>query len=291
MILADAITCHRGRRAVLSNVSLTIAPGELVGVLGANGAGKSTLLATLAGELSPTSGVVRIAGMPLPDWTLAQLATRRAVLPQSPSLGFDLPVRTVIAMGLYPHVRRPFDEVAVLRQAAGLAEVTSLLGRRYRSLSGGEQQRVQFARTLAQVMADRSDGEPRALLLDEPTASLDPRHQISLLAATRRLVRGHQVAGLVILHDVNLAAAWCDRLLLLADGRLVADGPPADVLTAATLESVYRVPVRVVAYPGGATDSRTDPTGGLQATEDGANGDARARLLVLFEPGPAPREG
>ena len=94
-----------------------------------------------------------------------------------------------------------------------------------------------------------------------------------------------------ILHDVNLAAAWCDRLLLLADGRLVADGPPADVLTAATLESVYRVPVRVVAYPGGATDSRTDPTGGLQATEDGANGDARARLLVLFEPGPAPREG
>ena len=250
LMAAERLACRRGGRTVLRDVTLAVAPGELVGVLGANGAGKSTLLSALAGELAPADGEVRFDGRPIGAWTVAMLAARRAVLPQSPSLGFDLAVRGVLDMGFYPHAARDFDGAAIIVRAAALADVADLLDRRYRALSGGEQQRVQFARVLAQLLAARPAGEARALLLDEPTSSLDPRHQMGLLDAVRGVTRSDGVAALAILHDVNLAAAWCDRLLLLADGGTVAIGPPAEVLTPAVLEAVYRVRARVVPYPG-----------------------------------------
>lgn len=250
MLKADQLACARGGRTVLSGVSLELAPGEVLGVLGANGAGKSSLLATLAGELPPGAGTATLDGQALSAWSARALARRRAVLPQSPSLAFDLPVRTVVEMGAYafPEVS-PAQLHALVDRALALADVTRLGLRRYATLSGGEQQRVQFARVLVQVLAAREEGDARLLFLDEPTASLDPRHQADLLGAVAALARAQRVAVLAVLHDVNLAAAWCTSLLLLAGGGPVALGPPPEVLTPETLWQVYGVRARVLAHP------------------------------------------
>ncbi len=196
-----------------------------------------------AGELEASGGAVTLDARPLREWKPAALARRRAVLPQSASLGFDLSVREVVAMGAYPFPElSPGDEAALTARALGLADATPLGMRRYLGLSGGEQQRVQFARALVQVLAARAPGQYRVLFLDEPISSLDPRHQLRLLQAVRTLSREEGLAVLVVLHDVNLAARWCDRLLLLSNGCTVAHGTPVDVLTPPNLEIVYALP-------------------------------------------------
>lgn len=250
MLTAHELGCRRGGRQILDGIDLQLPAGQVLGVLGANGAGKTTLLATLAGELAASAGSVELDGRALARWTPVELARRRAVLPQSPSLGFDLSVREVVAMGAYPFPElAAAPHAALLREALQRADAAALADRRYLGLSGGEQQRVQFARVLAQMLACHDARQYRALLLDEPTASLDPRHQIMLLRAVRTLARAQGIAALVVLHDVNLAAQWCDRLLLLAHGRTVALGTPAEVLTPQGLEQVYELPVRVLAHP------------------------------------------
>ncbi|TJZ73296.1 heme ABC transporter ATP-binding protein [Chitiniphilus eburneus] len=250
MIAAERLHCKRGGRAVLHDVSLTLANGEVLGVLGANGAGKSSLLALLAGELAPDAGRVLLDGTPLAGLPTATLARRRAVLPQSPTLAFDLSVAEVVAMGAYPFPElTPGTVDELVARALALADVAHFIDRRYPRLSGGEQQRVQFARVLVQVLAAQQPGEGRALLLDEPTASLDPRHQQALLQAAHELARNQGLAVLTVLHDVNLAARWCDRLLLLANGTTVACGAPADVLTPDILQTVYQIPAAVVPHP------------------------------------------
>lgn len=250
MLRARNLHLERQGRVVLRGVDLDLRHGEVLGVLGANGAGKSSLLAALAGELPARAGAVTLDDRPLGLWDVQALARRRAVLPQSPSLGFDLEVATVVGMGGYPH---PMVSPKALRdccdQAMHEADVVGLAGRRYLGLSGGEQQRVQFARSLVQVLAGRAHGEYRALLLDEPTASLDPRHQIGLMHTVQRLARQEGLAVMVVLHDVNLAAQACDRLLLLSDGRAVAQGPVAEVLHPAALGAVYGLPVEVIDHP------------------------------------------
>jgi len=250
MLQAIDLDCARGGREVLRGVSLDVRPGEVLGVLGANGAGKSTLLATLAGELAAAGGAARLDGRPLGAWGAPALARRRAVLPQSPALAFDLEVDEVVRMGAYPFPElAPAPLSALAGQALALTDAGHLAGRRYGRLSGGEQQRVQFARVVVQLLACRTAGEYRALLLDEPTASLDPRHQIALLRAVRDLARLHGAAALVVLHDVNLAAAWCDRIALLGDGRLVGLDTPRRVLTEAHLHAVYGLAARVLDHP------------------------------------------
>ena len=267
MLQAHGIAVQRGERQILSDIDLSLPAGQVIGVLGANGAGKSTLLAALAGELSPSAGRITLNGRPLSAWSAAELARCRAVLPQSPSLQFDLPVATVIGMGAYPHARhtrtgaprtdsRDTAQAAIaeaqriLQHVLALADVQDLYERRYRRLSGGEQQRVHLARVLYQLLlARQGHDEYRVLMLDEPTASLDPRHQLHLLSAVHTLAHEENVAALVILHDLNLAAGCCDRLLLLGQGRVAACGTPAQVLTPDTLRQVYGVEATVLPHP------------------------------------------
>lgn len=267
MLQAQGIAVQRGERQILSDIDLSLPAGQVIGVLGANGAGKSTLLAALAGELSPSAGRITLNGRPLSAWPAAELARCRAVLPQSPSLQFDLPVATVIGMGAYPHARHTrtgaprtdsrdtaqaaiAEDQRILQRVLALADVQDLYGRRYRRLSGGEQQRVHLARVLYQLLLARQGrDEYRVLMLDEPTASLDPRHQLHLLSAVHTLAHEENVAVLVIVHDLNLAAGCCDRLLLLGQGRVAACGTPAQVLTPDTLRQVYGVEATVLPHP------------------------------------------
>lgn len=267
MLQAHGIAVQRGERQILSDIDLSLPAGQVIGVLGANGAGKSTLLAALAGELSPSAGRITLNGRPLSAWPAAELASCRAVLPQSPSLQFDLPVATVIGMGAYPHARHTrtgaprtdsrdtaqaaiAEDQRILQRVLALADVQDLYERRYRRLSCGEQQRVHLARVLYQLLlARQGHDEYRVLMLDEPTASLDPRHQLHLLSAVHTLVHEENVAALVIVHDLNLAAGCCDRLLLLGQGRVAACGTPAQVLTPDTLRQVYGVEATVLPHP------------------------------------------
>ncbi|MGV2865465.1 heme ABC transporter ATP-binding protein [Achromobacter sp. AGC39] len=249
-LAAHRLTLSRGGARILTDVSLEVRPGEVVGLLGANGAGKSTLLGALAAELSADAGQITLDGAPLAGMVLGRQARRRAVLPQKPGLTFDLGVREVVAMGAYPFAElAPAQVDALVAQALGLADVAHLAGRRYPELSGGEQQRVQFARVLVQCHAARAPGEARYLLLDEPTASLDPKHQGDLLHRAWELAHEGNTGVLVILHDMNLAARWCDRLLLLSAGRAIAQGTPAQVLTAANLYRAYGIEAQVIAHP------------------------------------------
>lgn len=267
MLQAHGIAVQRGERQILADIDLSLPAGQVIGVLGANGAGKSTLLAALAGELSPSAGRITLNGRPLSAWSVAELARCRAVLPQSPSLQFDLPVATVIGMGAYPHARHArtgtppahhhdtaqaaiAEDQRILQRVLALADVQDLYERRYRRLSGGEQQRVHLARVLYQLLLARQGyNEYRVLMLDEPTASLDPRHQLHLLSAVHTLAHEENVAALVIVHDLNLAAGCCDRLLLLGQGRVAACGTPAQVLTPDTLRQVYGVEATVLPHP------------------------------------------
>ena len=267
MLQAHGIAVQRGERQILADIDLSLPAGQVIGVLGANGAGKSTLLAALAGELSPSAGRITLNGRPLSAWSVAELARCRAVLPQSPSLQFDLPVATVIGMGAYPHARHTrtgaprtdsrdtaqaamAEDQRILQRVLALADVQDLYERRYHRLSGGEQQRVHLARVLYQLLlARQGHNEYRVLMLDEPTASLDPRHQLHLLSAVHTLAHEENVAALVIVHDLNLAAGCCDRLLLLGQGRVAACGTPAQVLTPDTLRQVYGVEATVLPHP------------------------------------------
>jgi iron complex transport system ATP-binding protein len=230
-------------QVVLDDVTAEIHPGEVVGLVGPNGAGKSTLLGVLAGDLAPDRGRVLLDGVDIRSWRVGDLARRRAVLPQETFLSFPFEVADVVRMGRAPWrgtVREAADD-AVVGQVLAVTEVSHLAPRRYPTLSGGEKARTTFARILAQ--------EPGLLLLDEPTAALDIRHQEAVLEEVRRRA-ALGAAVVVALHDLSLAAAHADRLLLLDDGRVRADGPPREVLTPALLSEVYRHPVDVIAGPG-----------------------------------------
>lgn len=240
MLTVRALACGRGR-VLLRGLSFDLRIGEVLGVLGANGAGKSTLLATLAGEIPPLEGEVRLHGKALCALNVIALARWRAVLPQSPELAFGLRLETLLAMGAYPFPEISPARLCEMRSAAlQCVGLTGMEGRNSRALSGGERQRAQFARVWVQAAGIREiSRRPPVLFLDEPIAGLDPQHQLRLLHMARELSRQWSAAVLVVLHDVNLAARFCDRVALLADGGMVALDVPVAVLKPALLARAY----------------------------------------------------
>lgn len=245
MFAVDHISLRYGARQVLADVSLTLARGELVIILGPNGAGKSTLLKVLTGDLEPDAGGVSFDGKPLARIALDELARERAVLSQSTGLNFPFTVFEVVRLGLEAG-RGGLSKIEAQRllpRALKAVDLEGFEGRLHQQLSGGEQQRVHLARVLCQAWAGKPDGTG-FLLLDEPVSNLDIRHQLQTLEAVRRHVTGGGGA-LMILHDINLAALYADRLVMMADGRILRQGTPQEVLDRAAIRDVYGVDMPV----------------------------------------------
>ena len=245
MLRVDNLQIRRGRKTVLADVTLDLKPGEVLGVLGPNGAGKSTLLGALCAQLHPDEGQVWLDDRELKDWQGAQRAQRLAVLPQVSTLDFAFRVEEVVGMGRLPHQTGRVRDDEIIAAALQAADVGHLSGRSYLALSGGERQRVHLARVLAQLWPGEAG---QTLLLDEPTSMLDPLHQHTTLQAIRSFAdRG--AAVLVILHDLNLAARYCDRILLLENGRPHALDTPTQVLRPELLKAVFGLDVLVQPHP------------------------------------------
>ena len=233
---------------VLADFTLSVRPGDFVGVIGPNGSGKSTLVRALSRALRPDGGVVLLDGRDLyRDLGARDSARIVGVVPQETAVSLDFTVREVVRMGRAPHLpRRPFaaetvQDEAIVARSLEQAGVSPLAERAVTTLSGGERQRVLVARALAQ--------QPAVLLLDEPTAHLDLRHQSEILTLARDLAHHEGKAVLAVLHDLNLAAAYCDLLVLLHEGRIAAQGLPDEVLTADTLQAVYGARAWVRRHP------------------------------------------
>ncbi|MFN3622554.1 MAG: heme ABC transporter ATP-binding protein [Hyphomicrobium sp.] len=255
MLKACSATYQVGEKALVANVDLTLRPGAFVAIIGPNGAGKSTLLRLLSGELRPTSGAIELDGRTIGSYEPAQLARRRAVVPQATALSFPFTAREVVLLAAtVPGFVAPSAKID--RTASECLRTVGLLGiadRLYTHLSGGERQRVHIARALLQLaMADRDAREPSILMLDEPTASLDLAHQGLILAEARRQARGGR-AVLAVLHDLNLAAAFADELVLMSAGRIVIVGAAGDVLRDDVLSRAYGCDIRTNTTPAPGT--------------------------------------
>jgi iron complex transport system ATP-binding protein len=225
------------RSFTLEHVSVTVERGSLTGLLGPNGCGKTTLLKLLSGVLQPEHGHVTLNGISLAGRSRRDIAKHLAVVPQETHPAFDYTVMEMVLMGRHPHLgafelEGPRD-LALAQDALAATGTAHLAGRAYMTLSGGEKQRVVIASALTQ--------SPDVLLLDEPTASLDLGYQLEVAALLRRLNLERGVTMVLATHDLNLAASLCDRLILMRDGRVVAQGPTRDVLTAGSIRRIYDV--------------------------------------------------
>jgi iron complex transport system ATP-binding protein len=246
-LVADSVTMRIGSATLVHDATLAAQPGEVLGLLGPNGAGKSTLLSLLAGDRRPSAGAVRLDKRDVGSWRAEALARVRAVMTQSTSVAFDYTVREVVELARLPHAGRcdAAEDRRIVAAALEMADVAHLAGRIWPGLSGGEKQRVQAARAFAQIWTPTGDASCRYLLLDEPTSSLDLRHQHMLLDAVRRFA-AEGAGAIVVLHDINLAAAYCDRVALLDSGRLVACGPTRETLGVDDLAAVYGVSLAAI---------------------------------------------
>jgi iron complex transport system ATP-binding protein len=248
-IAADAVSFAFGARMAVADASIAAESGELVAILGPNGSGKTTLLRMLAGLAPPSTGAVRLDGAPLGRLTRREIARRLALVPQDPRVDFPFTALEVVLMGRAPHQRGlglpGVRDLAVAREALALVDAGALAARAIDRLSGGERQRVFVARALAQ--------EPSVLLLDEPTTHLDLGHQLAIHEVLRRLCRERGLACVTVVHDLNLAMTYADRVALLAGGRVVATGAAGDTLTPERIAAVFGVQVSVLAHPARGT--------------------------------------
>ncbi|WP_290691393.1 MULTISPECIES: ABC transporter ATP-binding protein [unclassified Haematobacter] len=234
-----------GGRPLLEGISLRLDRGLLYGVIGANGAGKSTLLRLMAGQERPTRGELRLDGLPLAALPARQLARRIAFLPQSPPPAGDMCLAELVGLGRYPWTG-PFRRLGdtdrrAVEHAMGAAGLAGMGEQLVATLSGGERQRGWIAMMLAQSAG--------CLLMDEPTAALDLRYQVEVLTLLRSLARRPEAMAVVVLHDINLAARFCDRLIGMAQGRIVAEGRVEEVMRPEILQRIYGLPLRVIPDP------------------------------------------
>lgn len=241
----ENLTVRYDSSDVVSNVSLDLAPGVLVGLIGANGAGKTTLLRAIAGLTPLESGEVRLDGKPSSSWPRAVRARALGYLAQDRSVLWPLTVERLVALGRLPHLG-PWDtpgleDAEIVRRALVDADVVHLANRAVIGLSGGELTRVLIARLLA--------GVPSILLADEPVSGLDPAHRLQVLQIFQKLAHSGRTV-VVVMHDLTLAARFCDRLVLMAEGRVVADGAPREVLTPETLSRYYGVTAQITEHDG-----------------------------------------
>jgi len=257
MLTANNITFRVGNKPLISDISASFEAGKLHLIIGPNGAGKSTLVKVLARLLRPQSGEVVYDGVGVSCASEAELAKHRAVLSQAVEVAFPLTVREVVMMGRYPHFGGrpgPTDE-KIVDDVMQHFDVTEFSERNYQTLSGGERQRVNFARVLAQLWTDgevKAGRTARYLFLDEPLTFLDIRHQIDFLKKIRKFTDAPDVVTVGVVHDLNLAARFADQIVLLHEGRVVANGAPAEVLTAKRIEAVFEVkPMFIVSEHSG----------------------------------------
>jgi len=262
------LTVTRGRNPVLDGIDLCLDAPGVVGLIGPNGAGKTTLLKAMMGFIPPRSGRILYDGRPIGRWPRTELAQRVAYMAQGATCSWPLSVERVVALGRTPHIK-PFArmkaaDLAAIDAAVAATGIADLRSRPVTDLSGGERARVMLARTLAVC--------PRTLLADEPVAGLDPHYQLQVMDVLRRTADGDRTV-LVVLHDLTLAARFCDRLILLDHGRVAADGTPEEVLTPEILGRAYGVTVHVGRHRDGLyvlpwevnTAARTDTRPPMQA--------------------------
>ncbi len=245
MLDVKSICCGYGQTDVLKDVSFSVEKGECIGIIGPNGSGKSTLLKTMSRILKPSSGSVVLLDKRLDQYSSKELARNMAVVPQDANVEFDFSCLDIVAMGRSPHLKRfEFEgkkDTDIVRQSMELTNTWSLRDRPYSQVSGGERQRLTIARALAQ--------QPSVLLLDEPVSHLDIEHQIEVLDLVERLKKDQGIMVVMILHDLNLAARYCDRLILLSGNSILAAGKPDEVLTEPNIACAFHARVLIRKHP------------------------------------------
>jgi iron complex transport system ATP-binding protein len=258
---------------VLDGLDLEVSRGEIVGIVGPNGSGKTTLLRLISGVLRPSSGHIRIDGQDVAELGSGRLARLVAVVPQNPTLPDGFTVLDLVLMARNPHLKllqwEGQVDLDIAVRAMEATEVLELADRPLGTVSGGERQRAVVAMALAQ--------DTPVLLLDEPTASLDLAHQTGVMDMVARVVRERSVAGLVAMHDLTLAAQYCSRLVMLADGRSYAEGSPGEVLTVENIAAVYGTEVFVLSHPQAGTPVVLPAGEGGRGTGERVRGTGRGR--------------
>lgn len=246
-IVAENLSLHLSGFDLLRNIDLTLEAGKVNVLVGPNGAGKSSLLRVLTGEMKPSKGDVRINQQQLNDWSMQDRANLLAVLPQHSDLNFPFTAAEVVGLGRIPHKTGYAKDQAIIAEALALVDASYLQRRLYTQMSGGEKQRVQLARVLAQIWEPSDLGE-QFLVLDEPTAAFDLSHQQLTLSIVRQFAaRG--VGVLMVLHDLNLAARCADNLVVVNGGSIEASGAPDEVLTKELIYKVFDVQSVIAKHP------------------------------------------
>ena len=252
-IVATDIGYRVGKHWLVQQVDLTVSPGQMLAILGPNGAGKSTLFKMLTGEWPVSCGQVEFFGLPYTDWSARDLAERRSVLPQHSSLTFPFTVEEVVALGRSAHRSGAAQDRKIIAELIRLCDLQALRTRLYPWLSGGEKQRVQLARVLAQIWREVQSGpvaatQARYLFLDEPTSALDIAHQHGMLQLAKQLTaQGEGV--IVILHDLNMASAYADRVVILDHGKVAGAGTVESVFQRDLIREIFGVTVEIIEHP------------------------------------------
>ncbi|SAK64336.1 ABC transporter-like protein [Caballeronia pedi] len=241
----DKVRFDADTATLLDDIDLSIAPERVTGLIGHNGSGKTTLMRLLARHHAQGAGSIRFHGKPIASWRPREFARHVAHLPQTTPSTDGMLVRELVALGRYPwHGSLGIfgdDDRSHVDEAMKMTDVAQYAGRLVDSLSGGERQRVWLAMLIAQ--------DSRCLLLDEPTSALDIAHQVEVLELVRTLCRRRRIAAVIVLHDINMAARFCDHIVALRHGRILMQGAPGDIMTGPNLESIYGVPMNVLRDP------------------------------------------